>query len=192
MISTCYTRLTRLNKIKTIAILGFQFGLSNVSYVVISIASLLRFYPSLLCALVPGMKTAEGLAFALQAKDPHTNDFTLAILHLHENRFLEKLKRKWWETNIGCPQEQETSKACFALARQAQAQAQAQATGMTLVKTKFDPTQAQAKSPQHFKLFKREVIWLNIATSGKCILVLVACLSGISFSLVTEHNQVYA
>ena len=39
---------------------------------------------------------------------------------------------------------------------------------------------------------KREVIWPNIATSGKCILVLVACLGGISFSLVTEHTQVYA
>ena len=189
MIITCYTGLTRPNKIKTVAILGFQFGLSNVSYLVIIIASLLRFYPSLLCALVPGMKTAEGHALALQAKDPHTKDFTLAILRLHENRFLEKLKRKWWETNIGCPQEQETSKACFALARQAQAQAQAQAqtTGMTQVKTKFHP-----KLPQHFKLFKSEVIWLNIATSGKCILVLVAFLSGISFSLVTEHNQVYA
>ena len=61
-------------------------------------------------SLVPGLKTAHGLALALQAKDPHTNDFTLAILRLHENRFLEKLKRKWWETNVGCPQEQETSK----------------------------------------------------------------------------------
>ena len=85
------------------------------------------------------MKTAEGLALALQAKDPHTNDFTLAILHLHENRFLEKLKRKWWETNIGCPQEQETSKACFALARQAQAKAQAQATGS-------DPSENEIRS----------------------------------------------
>ena len=119
MTITCYTGLTRPNKIKTVAILGFQFGLSNVSYLVISIASLLRFYPSLLCAPVPGMKTAEGLALALQAKDPHTNDFTLAILHLHENRFLEKLKQKWWKANVGCPQEQETSKPWFALARQA-------------------------------------------------------------------------
>ena len=145
MIITCYTVLTRPNKIKTVALLGFQFGLSNVSYVVISIASLLRFYPSLFCALVPGLKTAEGFALALQAKDPHTNEFTLAILRLHENRFLEKLKRKWWETNNGCPQEQETSKARFALARQVQAQAQA--TEMTQVKTKFDPSKTSKITP---------------------------------------------
>lgn len=54
--------------------------------------------------------TSKGLALALQANDPHTNDFTLAILHLHENYVLDNLKRKWWETNNRCPQEQETSK----------------------------------------------------------------------------------
>lgn len=60
--------------------------------------------------LVPGLTTAKGLALALQANDPHTNDFTLAILHLHENYFLDNLKRKWWENSNSCPQEQETSK----------------------------------------------------------------------------------
>ena len=75
--------------------------------------------------LVLGLNKANGLALALQAKDPHTKDFTLAILRLHENRFLEKLKRKWWETNVGCPQEQETSKALFAIAMQAHASASA-------------------------------------------------------------------
>ena len=69
--------------------------------------------------LVPGLNTAKGLALALQANDPHTHDFTLAILRLHENRFLEKLKQKWWKANVGCPQEQETSKPWFALASQA-------------------------------------------------------------------------
>ena len=63
-----------------------------------------------LLKLVPGLSTAMGLALALQANDRHTNDFTLAILRLHENRFLENLKRKWWETKVGCPQEHETSK----------------------------------------------------------------------------------
>ncbi|XP_078383275.1 glutamate receptor ionotropic, kainate 2-like isoform X2 [Oculina patagonica] len=59
--------------------------------------------------VVPGLTTAKGLALALQAHDPHTIDFTLAILHLHENYFLDNLKRKWWENNNGCPQEQETT-----------------------------------------------------------------------------------
>ena len=107
--------------------------------------------------LVPGLNTAKGLVLALQANDLHTKNFTLAILRLHENRYLEKLKQKWWETNVGCPQEQETSKPWFALARQAQAQA----TGMTQVKTKFDPTHARAKLFDHFKLFKHEVIWIQ-------------------------------
>ena len=60
--------------------------------------------------LVPGLSASKGLAFALQANDPHTKDFTLAILHLHENYFLDDLKRKWWENANGCPQERETSK----------------------------------------------------------------------------------
>lgn len=46
---------------------------------------------------------------ALQANDPHAAYFTLAILHLHENNFLETLKRKWWDTENGCPEEQETA-----------------------------------------------------------------------------------
>ena len=36
-------------------------------------------------------------------------DFTLAILRLHENDFLDKLKRKWWDMANECPEEQETS-----------------------------------------------------------------------------------
>lgn len=57
---------------------------------------------------VPGLTTAKGLALALQENDPHTNDFTLAMLHLHENHFIAALKKKWWEESSGCPQEQET------------------------------------------------------------------------------------
>ena len=60
--------------------------------------------------LVPGLNTAKGLALALQANDPHTHDFTLAILRLHENRFLENLEKKWWKTKTGCPHEQAISK----------------------------------------------------------------------------------
>ncbi|PFX27300.1 Glutamate receptor 4 [Stylophora pistillata] len=59
--------------------------------------------------VVPGLTTAKGLSLALQANDPHTAYFTLAILHLHENNFLETLKRKWWDTENGCPEEQETA-----------------------------------------------------------------------------------
>lgn len=59
---------------------------------------------------VSGLTTAKGLALALQDNDPHTTNFTLAILRLHENRFLENLERKWWKTKTGCPQEQATSK----------------------------------------------------------------------------------
>ena len=36
-------------------------------------------------------------------------DFTLAILRLHENDFLDNLKRKWWDKANECPKEQETS-----------------------------------------------------------------------------------
>ncbi|KAL9962102.1 hypothetical protein ACROYT_G031174 [Oculina patagonica] len=57
---------------------------------------------------VPGLTTAKGGALAFQANDPHVVDFTLAILRLHENDFLDNLKRKWWETNNACPQEHET------------------------------------------------------------------------------------
>ncbi|KAL9962101.1 hypothetical protein ACROYT_G031173 [Oculina patagonica] len=57
---------------------------------------------------VPGLTTAKGLGLAFQANDPHVDDFTLAILRLHENDFLNSLRRKWWETKNGCPKEQET------------------------------------------------------------------------------------
>ena len=60
--------------------------------------------------IVPGLTTSKGLALALQADDPHTTEFTLAILHMHENNVLDNLNRKWWETNNECPQEKETSK----------------------------------------------------------------------------------
>ena len=36
-------------------------------------------------------------------------DFSLAILRLHENDFLDNLKRKWWDKANECPEEQETS-----------------------------------------------------------------------------------
>ncbi|KAJ7337789.1 hypothetical protein OS493_007946, partial [Desmophyllum pertusum] len=57
---------------------------------------------------VPGLQAAKGLGLALHANDPHTNEFTLAILRLHENDFLASLKRKWWETTNKCPEEKET------------------------------------------------------------------------------------
>ena len=59
---------------------------------------------------VPGLTTTKGLALAFQTNYPHANDFTLAILRLHENDFLNSLQRKWWGTNNECSQEQETSK----------------------------------------------------------------------------------
>ena len=58
---------------------------------------------------VPGLSRAKGLALGFQAYDPHTMDFTLAILRLHENDFLDNLKRKWWDKANECPKEQETS-----------------------------------------------------------------------------------
>ncbi|KAJ7337782.1 hypothetical protein OS493_007938, partial [Desmophyllum pertusum] len=58
--------------------------------------------------VVPGLPAAKGFGLALQANDPHTNVFTLAILRLHENDFLASLKRKWWETTNKCPEEKET------------------------------------------------------------------------------------
>ena len=78
-----------------------------------------------------------------------------------------------------------------------QAPAQAQEMGKTQVKTKFGPTQSQAKSFERFKLFKHEVIriqcfhWLNITTSGNCILVLMLFLSGILFSQ-GKRKHIYA
>lgn len=58
---------------------------------------------------VPGLTTTKGLALAFQANDPHASTFTLAILRLHENDFLNSLQRKWWGTQNECQQEQETS-----------------------------------------------------------------------------------
>lgn len=58
---------------------------------------------------VPGLGKAKGLALGFQAYDPHTINFTLAILRLHENDFLSDLKRKWWDKANECPKEQETS-----------------------------------------------------------------------------------
>ncbi|KAL9962086.1 hypothetical protein ACROYT_G031156 [Oculina patagonica] len=57
---------------------------------------------------VTGLTTAKGGALALQANDPHAVDFTLAILRLHENGFLDSLRRKWWEIKDECPNEKET------------------------------------------------------------------------------------
>ncbi len=59
---------------------------------------------------VTGLTTAKGGALALQANDPHAVDFTLAILRLHENGFLDSLRRKWWEIKDECPNEKETGK----------------------------------------------------------------------------------
>ncbi|XP_067050317.1 glutamate receptor ionotropic, kainate 3-like [Acropora muricata] len=53
--------------------------------------------------IIAGLSAAKGLALALQANDPHTNAFTLAILRLHESLYLANLKRKWWKTE--CPKE---------------------------------------------------------------------------------------
>ena len=59
---------------------------------------------------MPGLRTARGHALAFQENDPDIKDFSLAILHLHENSFLDGLRRKWWESASGCPKEEETSK----------------------------------------------------------------------------------
>ncbi|XP_068704921.1 glutamate receptor 2-like [Montipora foliosa] len=56
--------------------------------------------------LVTGLTTSKGLSFALQANSPYVNDFTLATLRLHENDFLDGLKRKWWDTANNCPEEE--------------------------------------------------------------------------------------
>ena len=59
---------------------------------------------------VAGLSTAKGMAFALQHNSPFTREFTLAILRLQENGFLEGLRRKWWHVTSNCPQEEDTSK----------------------------------------------------------------------------------
>lgn len=58
---------------------------------------------------VAGLSTALAYSFALQANDTALKDFTLAILRLNENDFLDQLKREWWELTNECPQEQGTS-----------------------------------------------------------------------------------
>ena len=72
--------------------------------------STLTLSEKILCYVVAGLTTAKGLALALQANDPHTNAFTLAILRLHESFVLAKLKRKWWKTANACPKEPNKSK----------------------------------------------------------------------------------
>ena len=68
-----------------------------------------------LCYTVPGLTRAKGLALVFQANDPHAMNFTLAILRLHENDFLDNLKRKWWDTSSECAKEQDTSKLCYSI-----------------------------------------------------------------------------
>ena len=57
----------------------------------------------------PGLTNTKGPSFALQANDPHTNDFTLAILRLQENHFIDAIRRKWWETSNSCSEEEKPS-----------------------------------------------------------------------------------
>ena len=59
------------------------------------------------CLLVPGLSSTNGLAFALQANDPHTMQFTLAILRLQNTLVLEDLYRKWWQTSNSCADDEE-------------------------------------------------------------------------------------
>ncbi|XP_073251451.1 glutamate receptor 2-like [Porites lutea] len=56
---------------------------------------------------VPGLSSTNGLAFALQANDPHTMQFTLAILRLQNTLVLEDLYRKWWQTSNSCADDEE-------------------------------------------------------------------------------------
>ena len=65
------------------------------------------------CLLVPGLSSTSGLAFALQANDPHTREFTLAILRLQRTHVLEDLYRKWWQTSNSCVDEENTRKNNF-------------------------------------------------------------------------------
>ena len=62
------------------------------------------------CLSVPGLSSTSGLAFALQANDPHTREFTLAILRLQRTHVLEDLYRKWWQTSNSCVDEENTRK----------------------------------------------------------------------------------
>ena len=62
------------------------------------------------CLLVPGLSSTNGLAFALQANDPHTMQFTLAILRLQNTLFLEDLYRKWWQTSNSCADDEENTR----------------------------------------------------------------------------------
>ena len=66
--------------------------------------------------LVPGLSTTSAFSFAFQEKDPVVTDVTLAILKLHENDFLVKLKRKWWDNANECRQEKEISMKALCLA----------------------------------------------------------------------------
>ncbi|XP_022787771.1 glutamate receptor 4-like [Stylophora pistillata] len=59
--------------------------------------------------VVPGLTTAKGFALTFRAHDPHTDKFTLTILHLHENQFLDSLKRKWWDDANFCSQDEDTT-----------------------------------------------------------------------------------
>ena len=65
------------------------------------------------CLLVPGLSSTSGLAFALQANDPHTREFTLTILRLQRTHVLEDLYRKWWQTSNSCDDEENTRKNNF-------------------------------------------------------------------------------
>ena len=60
--------------------------------------------------LVPGLSTTNGLAFALQANDPHTMQFTMAILRLKNTLVLEDLHRKWWQTSNSCADDEENTR----------------------------------------------------------------------------------
>ena len=60
--------------------------------------------------LVPGLSTTNGLAFALQANDPHTMQFTMAILRLQNTLVLEDLHRKWWQTSNSCADDEENTR----------------------------------------------------------------------------------
>ena len=62
------------------------------------------------CLLVPGLSSTNGLAFALQADDPHTMQFTLAILRLQNTLVLEDLYRKWWQTSNSCADDEENKR----------------------------------------------------------------------------------
>lgn len=62
------------------------------------------------CFSVTGLPSPRGLSFAFQSNSPFLNEFTLATLRLHENNFLDGLRRKWWDSASKCPDEEQTSK----------------------------------------------------------------------------------